>query len=92
MSTPKRSGQTDAASVMTNSRMLAWKSQRAALSPAAYGPSAWSISSIWNAAGSDSTSGMARIVAPRSDARRSWLAAKKSRQKAASAGASSFGR
>ena len=38
MSTPKRSGQTDLGSAMTNSKMLAFRSQRAALSPAAYGP------------------------------------------------------
>ena len=34
-STPKRSGQTMSGSAMTNSRMLALRSQRAALSPAA---------------------------------------------------------
>ena len=34
MSTPKRSGQTDLGSAMTNSKMLALRSQRAALSPA----------------------------------------------------------
>ena len=39
MSTPKRSGQTDVGSVMTNSKMLALRSQRAAFRPAAYGPS-----------------------------------------------------
>ena len=43
---------------MMYSKMLALKSQRAAFSPAAYGPSAWSISSIWYAAGNDSTSGI----------------------------------
>ena len=47
MSTPKRSGQTAFGSAMTYSKMLALRSQRAALRPAAYGPSAHSISSIW---------------------------------------------
>ena len=46
MSTPKRSGQTISGSAMTNSKMLALRSQRAAFSPAAYGPRACSISSI----------------------------------------------
>ncbi len=40
MSTPKRSGHTDFGSAMTNSKMEALRSQRAALSPAAYGPRA----------------------------------------------------
>ena len=63
MSTPKRSGQTDLGSAMTNSKMLAFRSQRAAFKPAAYGPSAPSISSICQTAGSDSTRGMPRITA-----------------------------
>ena len=46
MSTPKRSGHTDCLSCITYSKIDAFRSQRAALSPAAYGPSAHSISSI----------------------------------------------
>ena len=39
MSTPNRSGQTWAGSAITYSKIDALRSQRAALSPAAYGPS-----------------------------------------------------
>ena len=63
MSTLKRSGHTMSGSAITYSRMLAFRSQRAAFSPAAYGPSWCRISSIWKTAGSDSMSGMARMVA-----------------------------
>lgn len=49
MSTPNRSGQTEYGSASTNSNKLAFKSQRAAFSPAAYGPSAYNISWQHNA-------------------------------------------
>ena len=52
---------------MTYSKMHALRSQRAAFSPAAYGPSACSISSIAYTPGSDSTRWMARIMASRSE-------------------------
>ena len=92
MSTPNRSGHTESGSVMTNSKMLALKSHRAAFSPAAYGPSSYSISSIWKAAGSDSTSGIPRIVASSGRSRHSLEKSKKSRQKPASSADSILGR
>ena len=79
-------------SAMTYSRMLAFRSQRAAFSPAAYGPSWCRISSIWKTAGSDSMSGMARMVAVRRCSSRNWLSAKKCRQNAVSLADSILGR
>ena len=92
MSTPKRSGQTDLGSAMTNSKMLAFRSQRAAFKPAAYGPSAWSISSICQTAGSDSTRGIPRMTAVFRNGKASRLASKKSRYHVHSAALSSLGR
>ena len=77
---------------MMYSKMLALKSQRAAFNPAAYGPSAWSISSIWYAAGSDSTSGIARITPSSPMPRCPLLKSKKSRQNPASSADSIFGK